>query len=263
MPQVVSSLFLLDEFDAPVYNQIHQEPIVAGETTQNTLENPVVQEQVVVQEILEAPQVVDSFPLLGDVAARDYNQVLQSPVIFQEIPEVQIVERIQTALNTSSTSTSSGVLAATHAATSLATTDDDPIPPILDDEQMLLGYQAQSDQCVRMLKTKKDDLERYEKQTAALLERAPRAASRNRRERQKLVDENNALFLHHRQVVQTTKGQLASLMREMQEKLERAAAELLNEEVRRAKIGRYQKMSCGRCTSWQPLARGGIQILGT
>ena len=90
-----------------------------------------------------------------------------------------------------------------------------------------------------MLKTKKDDLERYEKQTAAILERALRAASRNRREWQKLVDENNALLLHHRQPVQTTKGQLASLMREMQEKRERAAAELLNEEVRRAKKGRY------------------------
>ena len=33
----------------------------------------------------------------------------------------------------------------------LATTDDDPIPPILDDEQMLLGCQAQIDQCVHML----------------------------------------------------------------------------------------------------------------
>ena len=68
---------------------------------------------------------------------------------------------------------------------------------------------------------------RYEKQTAAPLERAPRAGSRNKREWQKLIDENNALILHHRQVVQR--------------KRERAAAELLSEEVRRAKKGRNQK----------------------
>ena len=133
-PQVVGSLPPLDEFVAPGYNRIHQEQIVAGETTQNTFENPVVQEQVVVQEFSQAPQVADSFSLLKEVAAREYNQVLQPPVIFQEIPEVQVVERIQssqTALNTSSTSTNSGVPAATHAATAVATTDDD----ILDDEQ--------------------------------------------------------------------------------------------------------------------------------
>ena len=53
-PQVVGSLPPLEEFDEPVYNQIHQEQIAAGETTQNTVENPAVQEQVVVQEI---PQV--------------------------------------------------------------------------------------------------------------------------------------------------------------------------------------------------------------
>ena len=81
-PQVVGSPPPLDEFDAPVYNRIHQEQFVAGETTQNTFENPVVQEQVVVQEIPQAPQVVDSFPLLGDVAAHECNEVFQPPVIF-------------------------------------------------------------------------------------------------------------------------------------------------------------------------------------
>ena len=127
-------LLFLEEIDAPVYNQIHQEQIVAGETTQNTFENPVLQEQVIAQEIPQAREVVDSSPIVGDVAAREYNQVLQPPVIFQEIPEVRVVAS-QTALNTSSTSTSSGVPAATHAATALAATDDFPIPPILDDEQ--------------------------------------------------------------------------------------------------------------------------------
>ena len=74
-----------------------------------------------------------------------------------------------------------------------------------------------------MLKTKKESC--TVREAAALLELAPRAASRNRREWQKVVDENNALILHHRQLVQTTKEKLASLMREMQEKRERAAAQ--------------------------------------
>ena len=41
----------------PVYSQVHQEQIVAGEMTQNIIENSVVQEQVIVQEI---PEFVDS-----------------------------------------------------------------------------------------------------------------------------------------------------------------------------------------------------------
>ena len=71
-----------------------------------------------------------------------------------------------------------------------------------------------------MLKMKKDEVERYEKQVAAHLERAPRAASRDRREWQKAIDEKNALVLHHRQYVQTAKEKLASLMREMHEERE-------------------------------------------
>ena len=65
-PQVVVSLPPLEEFDAPVYDRIHQRHIVAGEMTPNIVENPAVQEQVVVQEIL---QVVGSLPLLEDFAA--------------------------------------------------------------------------------------------------------------------------------------------------------------------------------------------------
>ena len=45
-----------------------------------------------------------------------------------------------------------------------------------------------------MLKTKKEDVERFEKQAAALLERDPRAASRDRREWQKVVDEKKCTF---------------------------------------------------------------------
>ena len=52
---------------------------------------------------VEAPQVVSSFPLLEDVAAHKYNQVHQQQIvatvqphaIFQEISEVQVVERMQ------------------------------------------------------------------------------------------------------------------------------------------------------------------------
>ena len=55
-----------------LYNRIHQEQIVAGKTTQHReMKNPVVQERVIVQEIPQAPQVVDSSPILGDVAARE------------------------------------------------------------------------------------------------------------------------------------------------------------------------------------------------
>ena len=76
--------------------------------TQNTVEIPAVQEQVIVQEIpqvsiveriqeqsaitglmnpqfsnsaVEAPQVVKAFPLLEDVAAREYNQVHQEQIV--------------------------------------------------------------------------------------------------------------------------------------------------------------------------------------
>jgi len=74
------------------------EQIAAGATTQNIVEIPVVQEQVIVQEMpqvslverIQAPQVVDSFPLLEDFAA-----TVQPHVISQEIPQVQVVERIQ------------------------------------------------------------------------------------------------------------------------------------------------------------------------
>ena len=63
-PQAVSSFLPLEEFDAPVYNQIHQEQIVVGEMTQNIIANPALQEQV-----------VDSLPLLEEFTELVYNQV--------------------------------------------------------------------------------------------------------------------------------------------------------------------------------------------
>ena len=56
VPQVVVSFPPYEEVSTPVYHQVHQEQIAAGETTENIAEIPVVQEQVIVQEI---PDVVD------------------------------------------------------------------------------------------------------------------------------------------------------------------------------------------------------------
>ena len=115
------------------------------------VENPAVQEQVIIQEVppfsiverMQAPQVVGSFPFLEDFAA-----TVQSLSIFQEIPQVQGVERFQepsaitdlvtppisitavegvdsfsvsenVALNTSSTSTSSAARAPHRPATTV------------------------------------------------------------------------------------------------------------------------------------------------
>ena len=46
----------MEEFDAPVNNQVHLEQIVTGEMTLNIVEHPAVQEQVTVHEI---PQVLE------------------------------------------------------------------------------------------------------------------------------------------------------------------------------------------------------------
>ena len=111
-----------------MYDQIHQEQIVAREMTQHIVEIPAVQEQVIVQEIPQvsiveriqeqivssAPQVVGSLPPLHEFTATVYNQVLQEQIvafemtqnidenpsvqeqlIVQEIPQVSFVERIQ------------------------------------------------------------------------------------------------------------------------------------------------------------------------
>ena len=92
-----------------------------------------IQEQVIVQEI---PQVVVCFLPLQEFVAPMCNQVLQERIVatiqphgrFREIPEWwQDVERIkvsQTTLYTSSTSTSSGVLAAIRVATATPTPVD-------------------------------------------------------------------------------------------------------------------------------------------
>merc|ERR1712136_442617 len=102
--QVVVSLPPLEEFTKPVFNQIHQEQIAAGETTMSTAEIPVVKEQVIVQEIPEVvapPPPVEEFtePVYNPVHQEQIvagavtqtiieNSVVQEQVIVQEIPEV-------------------------------------------------------------------------------------------------------------------------------------------------------------------------------
>ena len=90
-PQVVGSLPPFEEFDAPVYNRILQEQIVAGEMTQHRVENPSVQEQVIIQEIPQvsigeriqerilasAPQVVVSLPPFEEFTASIKSRSLQ------------------------------------------------------------------------------------------------------------------------------------------------------------------------------------------
>ena len=64
---------------------------------------------------------------------------------------------------------------------------------ILRHKQVVHRYQANIDHCVLLLLTKKEDLEQYEKE-AALLARVPRATSRERREWQRVVDENKISY---------------------------------------------------------------------
>ena len=88
-PLVVGSLPPLEEFDALVYDQIHQVQIVAGEMTQHRVENPAVQEQASVQEISQVPQVVDSFPPLQEFVVPMCNQVLQERIVATVQPHVR------------------------------------------------------------------------------------------------------------------------------------------------------------------------------
>ena len=62
----------LEEFTEPVYDQVHQEQFAAGEMTENIVEIPVVQEQVIVQAI---PEVVDSLPPVEEFTEPGFNQV--------------------------------------------------------------------------------------------------------------------------------------------------------------------------------------------
>ena len=87
-PRVVGSLPPAEEFSLPVFYQVHQEQSAAGDITENIVDSPVVQEQVVVQAI---PRVVGSLPPCEVFAAPVFDQVHQEPRAAGEITE-NIVE---------------------------------------------------------------------------------------------------------------------------------------------------------------------------
>ena len=66
----------VEEFAEPVYSPVHQEQIVAGEMTQNIIENSAVHEQVVV-----------SLPPLEEFTEPVYNQVHHEQIAAGETTE--------------------------------------------------------------------------------------------------------------------------------------------------------------------------------
>ena len=103
-PRVVGSLPPVEEFSLPVFYQVHQEQSVAGEITENIVEFPVVQEQVIVQAI---SRVAGSLPPVAEFTEPVYNPfhqeqfsagetteniakipVVQEQVLVQAIPRV-------------------------------------------------------------------------------------------------------------------------------------------------------------------------------
>ena len=81
-PQVVVLLRPFEDITAPVYNQVYQEHIVAGEMTLNKVENPVVCVAHSAPRRLRSASYHSSF----DLAGRDLTEVLmrysQSAVLF-------------------------------------------------------------------------------------------------------------------------------------------------------------------------------------
>ena len=71
---VVGSLPPCEGFPAPVFDQVHQEPLAASEIPENLVETPVVQEQVIGQAI---PVVVGSLPPSEEFTEPVYNQIYQ------------------------------------------------------------------------------------------------------------------------------------------------------------------------------------------
>ena len=86
-PRVVGSLPPAEEFSLPVFYQVYQEQSVAGGSTENIVESPVVQEQVVVQAI---PRVDGSLPPCEVFAAPVFDRVHQEPRAAGEITEKKV-----------------------------------------------------------------------------------------------------------------------------------------------------------------------------
>ena len=91
VPQVVGSLPPFEEFTEPVHNQVHQEQIVTGEMTQNIVENPAMQDQVIVQDI---PEVVERIQerILDPVEVLPHERVQQfnaEHIVHMPVPQTQ------------------------------------------------------------------------------------------------------------------------------------------------------------------------------
>ena len=107
-PQVVGFLSRVEEFDAPVYKQIHQEQIVAGMTTQHRIENPAVQDQVIVQEI---PEVVEGIQerILDPIEVLPHEHVQQQSalqIVHMPVPQIQKSSAVPDLVNPQSSTTS-------------------------------------------------------------------------------------------------------------------------------------------------------------
>ena len=92
-PRVVGSLPPVEEFSAPVYDQVHQEQIAACVMTENVKEIPVVQEQVIVQEI---PDVIVPRLPVEEFSAPVFDQVHQEQIaaskMTENIAEIPVVQ---------------------------------------------------------------------------------------------------------------------------------------------------------------------------
>ena len=90
-PRDVGSLPPVEEFTGPVYDHVHQEQFAAGEMSENMVEIPVVQEQVIVQAI---PVLLILFLLLKSLLGPGsikfiMNTLLQSPCCHRVLPVVR------------------------------------------------------------------------------------------------------------------------------------------------------------------------------
>ena len=81
-PRVVGSLPPVEEFSAPVYDQVHQELVSSSEMTEKFAEIPVVHEKVIVQDI---PEVFVPLPPVEEFSAPVYDQVHQELVSSSEM----------------------------------------------------------------------------------------------------------------------------------------------------------------------------------
>ena len=110
--QVVGSLPPSEEFDAPVYNQIHQEQIDAGMTTQHRSENPAVQDQVIVQEILEVVQRTQE-RILDHIEVLPLERVQQhtaKQIVHVPVSHIQEQSAVHDSVNPQISTTSFGAL---------------------------------------------------------------------------------------------------------------------------------------------------------